>query len=523
MRYNTINEAIIKVPPELINKVNLYVSSYLYYKISTFIKNIDFMVPRNTSEEEKEKYLSDAKTTLAKLHAKYKAKNISSATANNIFNNSIDLKINPEIFFSELNFKGTNSELINSIKDKIKVELLITDNTNASGQHETDEKYKSRIVIDVSRLSHNPSFLSTANAIMSTAYHESQHAVQSIAIKNINPESDQLSTKKEYSKGEADYFTSGVEYTPQLGNLVDAVYNELEKDALQNKLNPNKNEAIKDALYKVIQGPSNARRFLQHLYKIEHDKYIKAMKEVYIKISPEYDELKKNGIDYSYTDIEPEELEANINVMTSVYKMLKPLDSTYTIEARGYSVSDINSIKCKSNDYKWIIYFDKVNKNDFYSCRLISDNGYQQMEKFNSLQVLNLTGILKSMRYLESEDVLENMEYLSTSSPKASKEEIKNTIDSVTNFCELAGLRHTETESTITFAGITFTIEVSGAKTVSVESDNEKFYMILSLKQLFVLFQEFISSYIESSNKAQEVLYNSALSFTQMITALKEV
>ena len=309
MKYNQLKESVIKVPPELMNKVNMYVSSYLYFKIKQYTDRLNIMLSSNTSDEQKQKIKQDGERTMQMLHQKYGAKNISSSTAQRLVDNAIELPIDFNKFFDELNFKGITPEMKQDLSQRLKAELSIKSrDTNNYAGHASRDFDILKIAVNAGRL--NPEdFYNSANDIMNTAYHESQHAVQNAAIREI----DDAQTKKkndykevvnkqreldpDYFNSSEKYYSSGVEYTPQLGDVCNLIANELEKDALNNKLNPNQNKAINNALVDVYMNDSGTKNFLGAIRKNKPDEYKRALKTIFSKSAEVYQNLKQNGIE----------------------------------------------------------------------------------------------------------------------------------------------------------------------------------------------------------------------------------
>ncbi|SOK59128.1 hypothetical protein [Yersinia phage fHe-Yen9-03] len=528
MKYNQLNEAIIKVPPELLNKVNMYVASYLYFKINQYIERLSLFVSANTTEEEKQKIIKDGKNTMQKLHSKYGAKNISAETAYNISGKAIHIPFDVETFFSELNFKGVNPGLISLLKNKVKIELFITTNSNGiSGSKERHGTFSHLVTVVVGRLGPRPSFLETANNIMSTTYHELQHVVQSLAIENINKYEKQLQRNDGYSdvhKDPTDYYTSGLEYSPQLGNLIDYVSVELEKNTLDGNLNPDKNIAIKHAMNNAVQKNNDVRTFLISLYKKQPDQYKKAMKNVYTRISPIYDDFKENGLDYTFTELPSEQLEASIDVMKSVYKLMSKNDN-YKVKAFGKGLENITQLKI----YKpqWSITLDKnqVRTDNYYISIFSTDPEFEEDEKMDAKQVLNLFGILSEISWYDATDIVDDFEVITGQRLEVNIESIYNIIESLQSDANAMNVQF-EIISKLSFKLFDKTFEVSKVEgsngKVDIKYNTDETLYVWSLKQFLIVFQLMIRYYISYPDEVLQILNDGGM-YVEFMSKLRNL
>lgn len=535
MRYNQLQEAIIKVPPEILNKVNMYVASYLYFKIKQYLDRLDLFVSPNMSQEEREKIIQDAKNTLGKLRSQYGAKNISAETANNLIDKSIDIPFDVEKFFSELNYKGVNPGLVSLLKDRLKLSLLIASSGRGmAGSKEQHGSYSHLVTVVVGRLGPRPSFLENASDIMSTTYHELQHVVQSMAIKNISNNDKQLHRNDGYDKHEEnyeEYYTSGIEYTPQLGNVIDSVNLELEKSTLKDELNPDKNKAINDAIKNVVQNDNSARLFLTHMYRKKPELYKKALSAIYKYVSPIYDSYKEKGIDYAFTEIEPEELETNIDIMLSVYKLMYNKDD-YKVKAFGRSLDSITSLSISSVNYnkneRWRIELSKnsIKKDGYYLNIYSSDPEYQEMEKLNAKEVLNLFGIISTNAWYDASDIIDDIEFITGQRKEVTKESLHDVIQSLSDDAKQMNVPFEITgDNSFNAMNHTFTIskvEDSSEKVdINMDGENKVFY-VWTLKQFLVAFQMIIRFYSNYPEEVDQILNKDTL-YVEVMASLRRL
>lgn len=523
MNYNQLTEAIIRVPQELSNQVNTYIASFLYFKIKQYIERLEMFKTDNTNLEELEKIKKSGYNTMGKLQQKYGAKNISPQTAMQISNKSIKLNLNSDKFFNELNFKGMTPQLIELLKDNYEIELFIdtSGGSSSNGKQETEGRYNLRITVNTSRL--NPrDWLTSANNIMSTAYHEMQHTVQSMAIKNINSNDKQIEVKPNYDDGESDYYTSGIEYTPQLGNLVDAVIGVLEQDTLTNSLNPDKSKAINNAIQRAVTDNTSQRRFLIHLHHNDNAAYKKAMKEIYMKASPIYDDFKQNGIDYAHTDLPSEELEANINIPVSIYKMFQVKEDKFYTRVFGHNMNNIQSVMVSSIAEQWQVVFAK-NKDD-YMITLSFGNAEEEVN-LDAQKTLNLAGSISESPWYEADDVIDEMEILKADLKETTEENISQAIDLITDDAEYYGLdfKRTAPDKFVLF-GKEFILEQSSETKIDVKTTDDSVYYYVSLKQFVNLFQLFIRYYSNDEFRDEVInIMNNSRAYMEVINNLRNL
>lgn len=517
MKYNQLQESVIKVPPELMNKVNMYVASYLYFKIKQYTDRLDIMLSSNTSDEQKQKIKQDGQRAMQMLHQKYGAKNISSSTAVKLADNAVQLPVDFNKFFDELNFKGITPEMKQQLGQRLKAELTIkTRDANRYAGHANRDFDNLKIAVNAGRL--NPKdFYNSANDIMNTAYHESQHAVQNAAIEEIDQMKSDYNKKVVNKQREVDpdyfnstekYYSSGVEFTPQLGDVCNLVANELEKDALNNNLNPNQNKAINNALVDVFTNDGGARNFLGSIRKNKPEEYKRALKTIFTKSAEVYQELKKNGIDFTYTDLPAEDLEANINVMNSVYQQFKEHPNDFEVEGtqrRGTA----SAIRAYSKNKKWDVTI-LPNGDGTYRVRFGYNHGeYDETVTLDAKQLLQFIGIIANSSWYEEDDVLFDLDRIYNDGNEVSTDEIETAIQQLMTEAEMLNVPHEYNGGTsFGLLGETFTVEPypEEPSQVLIQSTTSNFYIYLSLVKFLMLFQATIRSAVNNPEEAIKTL-----------------
>lgn len=526
MKYNQLSEAIIKVPQILSSTVNKYVSSYLYFKLKQYLERLNIMGARNSTEEEHAQLIKNITQTMGKLQSKYNAQNISPESAKNIVNSSVTLPIDSDKFFDELNFKGVDENLRNMMRGQLKVELLITNESASStrGSMETNSDFNFRIVVNAGSLEPRNA-LQSVNAIMSTAYHEMQHTVQMIAIKKISPRDEQLKLNPGYSDPDnaLEYYSSGVEFTPQLGNVVDRVIAELEKQTLNSELPDDKNSAIKNAISTVMQDSKDARLFLISLYKSDKSKYSKVLKELYTKTSTVYDDFKQNGIDYAHTEMPSAELEANIEVLPSIYKLFNRKGDIFTVNQFGTDKNNLTKVQVFARKYRWKLDIAKnKNKRDSYTLALHFGDAEEQIQA-NALQTMNIAGKIIEQPWSEADDVLDAMELADLNLQEPTEENIKTAIEFVHQSAEYMGVDMKMTSSnSFTFLGLPFEIKQTPSKTKVEVISGDNIYLYLSLTQFSNLFMLFIRYADENPEEIKDIMINDGV-YMSMINKLRNL
>ncbi|EMX1381702.1 hypothetical protein AAGG91_002588 [Salmonella enterica] len=526
MNYNQITEGIINVPQELLSKVNVYVSSLVAFKLKQFSERFELLNSTNYTPEEKQRILNDIKQTIGKLQQKYGAKNISSQTAQQIEGKNVSIKLDFDKFFKELNYKGITPEMVEQVKNKAKFELYIVGGASDVGGSVSNDGSIVRLMVHIGRLNGRES-LKTADAIMRTVYHECQHVVQDFAIKTIDKEKDSAKPNKQVQRPtdydtEAGYYTSGVEYTPQLGDVINLVSDILERDAIAGKLDQKVNRAINNALVDAYHEDNTVRSFLGHIRQKNPEGYKRALKTIYSKVAPIHQTLVRNGVDYRYSDLEPEELETNINVLATVLQMARKNSDAYEIDGRQRG-DDIQWLTIKSKKQDWKITVAPYGSGK-YSVSLdykdFSDNA-----KLDSQKLLNFMGIITSSSYYEADDVLADLDHISDSGSEMTDEKARSIIESLIGDAKHFGIATTdEGGSKFSIAGLPLTIEpYEDDKTKLVlKDDSENLFFVLPSAKVLMLMQSFITACLNNEEEAKEKLVDFS-SYIEKINNLRNM
>lgn len=342
MNSTQLNEAVIKVPPALLSNVQLYVSSMIYHDFNVRLNNLKKLDVRVRSPEAVDR-IEDLSTAIGMLQQKYGAKLLSDSSYNSILGKQIKLPFDANAFIEELTIKVDN-EIQSSIQaTEIYLEVTKTGNSAGGAGLIGQNKY----IVSV-KLSFNPklNYYENANDIMSTCYHECQHIIQAMVIKAKNKNDKQLN--KNYKSGSVDslenfkdYLSSYIEYGPHLADFIHSVQSVFEVMKLKGMLGDSstKNKTISTVFNIVVSRSENYKIFLDTLKERSPDMYKKAVKTIYKHISPLYDDIVNNDLNYSMTDLPPSQLDANVNVMNIA---MSDLHKTYPGKIRTDSRDNYN-------------------------------------------------------------------------------------------------------------------------------------------------------------------------------------
>lgn len=524
MKFEQINEAIIQVPQELLSKVNVYVSSVLAFKLRQYSQRIDMLAGSNTSPEEKQKIQNDIQQTIAKLQQKSGAKNISADTFASLDNKNVQLKIDFDRFFKELNFKGITPEMVEYVKENTKFELhIMGGSSNAAGSVLNDGRIV-RLMIHTGRLNGRDA-LNTTNAIMRTVYHECQHVVQDFAIKTIQNSKHITKVNKQLDRGEnyddaaQGYYTSGVEYTPQLGDVINTVSDILERDTMAGKLDSKINRAINNALVDAFQEDKTIRDFMGYQRKHNPNGYKKALKAIYSKVAPVYQQLQQNGVDYRYSDLEPEVLEANINVMSTVLQMARKKTNNFNIDGRKNG-DNIKWISISSIHEHWKLTISPKSSGN-YQVSFVYHN-YEDEQVLDSQSLLNFIGIITENTYYEAEDVLSTLDSYVGKGAEVNNtvlESMKERIKTDANYMNVQYEDENDNEFILAGQTIGFYQDEDFPSEVIIKDPSEELYFVLPPIKVVNLLQAFIRASVNNTDEARKVL----LDFDSYITKINKL
>ncbi|EON7637133.1 hypothetical protein ABV23_RS01405 [Escherichia coli] len=483
MKYNQLQESIIKVPQSTMTQINKYVSSIMYFKIKQFMKQYDFQMDADTrnhpaADKIKANVMAECKKALNALSSKYGANNISSQSFNTIVNQSVKVPFDAEQYISELNFKKLSPEVIEEIK-KTKLSLVISIDSGMIERGSMSEIGPNAYQIKINIKLNPKEAYSSAMQVMSTAYHEAQHFVQSSVIKKINDKSNQLQVKKNYDKHDSGYFGSGIEYTPQIGNVIDAMETEAQLLFDDGKLPENPKEAFDKVLQQVISRDDkyNARSFIINIYKTSQKKYRTLMTTLYKKFMNAFEKMEISSTEHEESP--EEDLNASVNEMKSLSDIAEK--SRY-LETRlyGHSREEITKIASTSREHDWeIIVTQPASGKDTFMVQFRSDVENER-HLMNYKQAQNFLGSVASMDF-STDEVIEFVDEIMHMGGDESKA-VRSVIGKVEQWSEMIGIKFERTEDGFKLNDIEFNVEPYSGRMVISSPQLPKMYLVGSDK-----------------------------------------
>ena len=506
MNYNQLNEAIIKVPKTTLEYVNKYVSSVVYFKIKHFMQYYDRFADQQMrshpmADKIKANVFAECNKTLKTLASKYGAVNISSQSANNLIGKSIKVPFDGEQYAQELNFKNLSPEIkefLKTVNLGLKIDNKKDGGPRGSLQPISDNRFEMSVNIKLNR----KEIYTSSMQVMSTVYHELQHFVQSSVIKPINSKSRQLQIKKDYDKHNADYMSSGVEFTPQLGNVIDAMSAEAQMLKDEGKLSDDPKTAFNDVLQVVLgrEDKYNARPFIIHIYKTSQKRYRTVMTELYKKFMEMYETLEANTDDYE--EAPESELEGDVNKLRSLASEAKK-SSYLTTKLYGQSLDELSKIDCYNKDQGWKISFGTSYNPDKISMVFHGKTSVERSD-IEFKKASDILGILSSMDF-SSDDVLELLDEMVHSIDNID-EEIPKLISKLSEWAGMVGLPFNIIDNGIEINGVEFKFEAYDGR-VAVESPQlPEMYLISSLKTTTDIFKYILRLMKGNSDSLMKVL-----------------
>lgn len=507
MKFDQINESIIKVPKSTVNSVNQYVSSMLYFKVKQYMENYDRMAEPGmkshpAADKIKQRSLQECQKTLSVLSSKYGAKNISSSSYNQILNNHIKMPFDAEQYINELNFKKLSTEILNSIKN-ISLELVVVNDGSSRerGKLVTNDNDKFEVHINTSM--DVKEIYANCMKIMSTVYHELQHFVQRSVIAKINDKSNQLQIKKKYHDSSSEYYSSGIEFTPQLGNVIDAMQSEASKMKDDNDLPNDPKEAFNKVLQEVLGRDDlyGARQFIIHNYKNSEKKYRTIMTTLYKKFMDNFEELQTSTDDNTHVTGQEEDLQIENNHMRSLAKLISAGRYTET-KMYGKDMDNITSLETYNKEQKWIVKITP-SRGDIYTI-VFKDATETEREQVNYNTVYNFLGTLASMDFT-SDEVIEFLDELANSSTDE-RGDVEKLISKLSEWTNMIGLETNPNDDGITINNIKFVIEPIAGR-VSVESPQlPKMFLVGSINSITDAFRYILRFMKESPDELLNIL-----------------
>lgn len=283
---------IIKVPPNLIKQINRYVGSVvltLGYKAYKKINEYD-------QEDAQRLY-----NFLKKFQQRYNASILSDSDLKHYSNSSNELNLDLNAIYDSLpeNIKRNpkTKELIQNASMKLNLSSQETENlgsSSVSGNHNSvnitvpeNYHFDGLDASDISQEMLKP---------MNTVEHELQHSIQQLVLGKLNRKDSQTEILSDYgeTRGNDAYYASGIEYGPQVKDLINEINQWMESN--EKSLTGNKKDDVSTAI-KSVMSSTYKSKIINALRNYKRDKRAnKALKLIYMHCSKYYDEHIKNDI-----------------------------------------------------------------------------------------------------------------------------------------------------------------------------------------------------------------------------------
>lgn len=479
MKFEQINEAIIKVPPELMNEVNLYTSSALATAYSIALTNAAKYMKEDQYNEVKVK----VERVIGKLQSQYGAKILSTDSYNSIMNKTIELPFNAQEFLSQTNI-NINSDAAHAANDtKIFLEL-----TNANREYQgqmSSHKTGARIISIVIKANIQQP-LKTVNDVMATANHEAQHVVQDIIVSNVEK------SKKTVQADNTDfdsYQSSYVEFGPHLASIAGAMEAVLESMKLNDAYPEDAKEGFRIVFETSVNRNHSFMSFIKAVKAKDQNMYKKAIKQINKSYYELYDKIKSTDVNYAYSSLSESELDANVNTMMSIYHIIKNNRKfeLVGIKSDPDNKTDFMIIKCKLFDY-FTLTFSK-NKEEV-SVQL----KYGHFNETGVMDTKDVLSFMNSVQYVPEGDADHLFSLYRTglsSKSNVSVDSVKTMIESVVDICNFFDMKPSSTDESITLDGYDFKIiptEEQNAVIIQSEKLSHLYFTVtLSQAEMFLL------------------------------------
>lgn len=295
---------VLNVPPALLQRVQKFIGSVLL--TMAVMKQHDL---QNKGQSEKATALLN---WCKRFQRKYNASVLSPNDLKKYVNSSTNLKLDADEIFNQLpdNLKKNpkTKELIDKMRITMKISNQFIDKAGSSG---TDETYNE---LDLGVPNYNAEIKNSndinaivdhLNYFMDTVQHELQHTIQSVVLKNLNPNDQQTMRAKGYSGSHTSddrYYAGGVEFGPQVQDLALRATQWLENN--KDELTGNKNKDISNSIQYSMKTLGQSK-IISVLRKYKEDaRANKAMKLIYKFVSNFYDNDLNQDEDHEFDSSE---------------------------------------------------------------------------------------------------------------------------------------------------------------------------------------------------------------------------
>lgn len=511
MKYSQLTEGVIKVPPSLMSTLNKYVASTI---CTMLYKNIETVQKVGTKMPEKaEEQLNRIKQVISYLKQNYQAVILNDSTYKSIMQSSIKVPVNFQQFFSELNIPVSDTAKREIVRSTLSLMIRSFIQDGSGGGLSADgalSTFLMEIKCDLNLAPLDENIFQRAKETMDTVYHEAQHYVQKNVLQRINPNQKQLQSADEINQSSSknaynDYLSSGIEYSPWMGDLSNLIITKMEIMKADGTLPM---DGLNKFFMKLItditsDDKKSFGKFLYQVYKKDPQQYKDTMKKIFKMVQPAYDSIKNADTMEVLGDLQQEDIPVNFDVMSTLFSDLRPAvqNSGGQFKAYGRSIRDIEEIKLIYPEYEVSI---KPTGDNFMFSMDSTDgkvNAYSRV--LNQADTLQLANALS--RYGDDEEMAYSSIMQTKADGKFSTEAIQKVFEKTSALCEKRlGEKASYTSSEIAFGGITYEVQVqeNSYKLTSPELILLDAYLKNSLSlQLF--FQDIV--YAIENTSAQEV------------------
>lgn len=385
-----LTEGIIKVPPTLLNKLNMYVASVYATQIANYIKTVNQIGSMSITdrsnydqiEQKKKELLPDLYKILNFLQSTYNAKIL--GNLNKIIGSSIKINIPADEFMTELPKNLQTPEVRKNIENLItRIRISFdTDDRFYSGLSHQRQTGDHLIQITLHDLGNTPQQASKViKHSMNTVYHEAQHYMQYEVIDLVDKSKKQIQRKPEYNKHGDDYYASAVEFTPQIGDIGHLAIENLEDMKENGELTGNMNKDITKAVSNILSSSYKNRIFSALKSYGEIDRHNKGLKTIYSMVAKKYQDVLDNySTDDTPKDLDDtEDLDTNVDVLDTLYNIAE--DSKFEVLTSFGAMKELKQlrVKLKDDDYNIVLF----KENDESSYDIILNNGRQEKYKLH--------------------------------------------------------------------------------------------------------------------------------------------
>lgn len=433
---------IIKVPQYLLNIGYKYVGSVLLSLANKQYLNLKQDPETNKNEIQK------LYNFMKQYQSKTGAVVLSDQDLKKYQNGFINLKIDPDQLLSELNPKWANDPRVQEVINKLSLAMHITTKTERDiGGHSHQVSSTRNIVmvkvptsfinVDTDRI------IYIMNYKIGTIEHEYQHTIQQSIIKTISPNDEQLVRKDGYEDLGSSYHASGIEYGPQVKDLINMASNWLEnnKDSLIHNKNKDISSAVQYSMQHMVQGT-----IVNDLKNYKHDdRAKKAMKLIYKNLSDFYENKLHLENDSEFDDTEgdlsdnendsfahhDEPTEDDDNPLGKVWHWIKPYANDIQVYGKYEKVTELRFKTRRDDGYAQMSTNPKGIE--------IAGKGFQYVIKYEDLDFIKEhAGWIGSSL---SGNVSAKNEYENSKKPQMSWDSIQSEVQSIISNYEPQGAR----------------------------------------------------------------------------------